>query len=107
VHDFPHLGKGKAIPYGTYDVARDEALVNVGITQNGEFAVESIRRWWRLLGGRRTPRPRALLICADAEAATGTGCGRGKFTCSVLSDHLAPPIIVCHYPPGTSKVEQD
>ena len=30
VHDFPSMAKGKAIPYGTYDVSRDEALVNVG-----------------------------------------------------------------------------
>ena len=30
VHDFPIPGRGKAIPYGTYDVMRDEAVVNVG-----------------------------------------------------------------------------
>jgi hypothetical protein len=31
VHDFPHLGKGKAIPYGAYDIARNRAVVNVGV----------------------------------------------------------------------------
>ena len=52
VHDFPALGTGKAIPYGTYDVARDEAVVNVGITHDtAEFAVDSIRRWWHELAG--------------------------------------------------------
>ena len=46
VHHFPGTGVGKAIPYGTYDVARNEAVVNVGIThETAEFAVESIRRW--------------------------------------------------------------
>ncbi len=45
VHDFPGTGVGKAIPNGTYDVARDEAVVNVGIThETADFAVESIRR---------------------------------------------------------------
>ena len=45
VHDFPSLGKGKAIPYGAYDIARDRAVVSVGITHDAaEFAVESIRR---------------------------------------------------------------
>ncbi|MGH9201165.1 MAG: ISAzo13-like element transposase-related protein [Vicinamibacterales bacterium] len=34
VYDFPHLGKGKAIPYGTYDVAGDRALVNVGVSHD-------------------------------------------------------------------------
>ena len=57
VHDFPAKGVGKAIPYGTYDVARDEAVVNVGIThETAEFAVESIRRWWRLSASRCTRR---------------------------------------------------
>ena len=51
VHDFPSLGQGKAIPYGAYDLARDRAVVNVGVTHDtAEFAVESIRRWWRLDG---------------------------------------------------------
>src|SRR5882762_4403564 len=31
-HDFPSLAQGKAVPYGTYDVAADQGLVNVGIT---------------------------------------------------------------------------
>ena len=53
VHDFPHLGQGKAIPYGAYDVARDKALVNVGVSHDtAEFAVESIRLLWRI----RLPR---------------------------------------------------
>ena len=30
VHDFPTQSVGKAIPYGTYDVTRDEAAVNIG-----------------------------------------------------------------------------
>ena len=32
VYDFPHLGEAKAIPYGAYDIARDRAVVNVGVT---------------------------------------------------------------------------
>jgi hypothetical protein len=46
IHDFPSLGVGTAIPYGAYDVYRNEGMVNVGMTQDtAEFAVESIRRW--------------------------------------------------------------
>src|SRR5437899_3001039 len=73
VHDFPAPGVGKAIPYGTYDVTRDEAVVNVGIThETAEFAVESIRRWWHLLGRKAYPKARQLLICADAGGSNGT-----------------------------------
>ncbi len=32
VHDFPHLGRGKAVPYGAYDIARNRAVVNVGVS---------------------------------------------------------------------------
>ena len=57
-HDFPEKDdKGrtiKAVPYGVYDIGRNEAWVNVGITYDtAEFAVASIRTWWRRLGRRR------------------------------------------------------
>jgi hypothetical protein len=104
VHDFPHLGKGKAIPYGTYDVARDEAVVNVGIThETAEFAVESIRRWWRLLGRKAYPHAQRLLICADAGGSNGARLRAWKVELQGLADRLALRITVCHYPPGTSK----
>jgi len=104
VHDFPHLGKGRAIPYGTYDVARDEALVNVGIThETAEFAVASIRRWWRLLGRKAYPQAKRLLICADAGGSNGNRLRAWKVHLQRLADDLPLAITVCHYPPGTSK----
>jgi hypothetical protein len=104
VHDFPHLGKGKAIPYGTYDVARDEALVNVGIThETAEFAVASIRRWWRLLGRQAYPEASRLLICADAGGSNGNRLRAWRVHLQQLADTLPIAITVCHYPPGTSK----
>jgi hypothetical protein len=104
VHDFPAKGVGKAIPYGTYDVARDEAVVNVGIThETAEFAVESIRRWWRLLGRKAYPEAQRLLICADAGGSNGTRLRAWKAHLQTLADWLTIPVTVCHYPPGTSK----
>ena len=89
VHDFPTQGVGKAIPYGTYDVTRDEAVVNVGIThETAEFAVESIRRWWRLLGRKAYPQARRLLICADAGGSNGTRLRAWKVHLQVLADRL-------------------
>ena len=103
-HDFPHLGAGKAIPYGTYDIARDQAVVNVGITHDtAEFAVESIRRWWRLMGKRCYPTANRLLISADAGGSNGPRLRAWKVHVQRLATELALPITVCHYPPGTSK----
>jgi Rhodopirellula transposase DDE domain len=107
VHDFPQQGIGKAIPYGTYDLARDEAVVNVGIThETAEFAVESIRRWWRLLGRKAYPQSRRLLICADAGGSNGARLRAWKLHLQRLSDRLHLSTTVCHYPPGTSKWNQ-
>jgi DDE family transposase len=104
VHDFPAQGIGKVIPYGTYDVTRDEAVVNVGIThETAEFAVESIRRWWRVLGRKAYPQARDLLICADAGGSNGTRLRAWKVYLQALADQLGMAVTVCHYPPGTSK----
>ena len=55
-HDFPDPRKGKAVPYGVYDLQHNEAWVSVGISSDtAEFAVESIRCWWKRLGRRRHP----------------------------------------------------
>ena len=73
VHDFPSLAEGTAIPYGAYDVHRNEGMVNVGMTHDtAEFAVESIRRWWRHFGVRHYPEARRLFICADSGGSNAT-----------------------------------
>ena len=104
VHDFPTLGRGKAVPYGAYDIARNRAVVNVGVSHDtAEFAVESIRRWWRLDGRRIYRDSRRLLICADSGGSNGHKPRAWKLGLQGLADELAMPITVCHYPPGTSK----
>jgi hypothetical protein len=103
-HDFPHLGAGKPIPYGTYDIAQDRAVVNVGVTHDtAEFAVESLRRWWRLMGRRTYPAARRLLISADAGGSNGHRLPAWKLHLQHLANELRIPITGCHYPPGTSK----
>ena len=104
VHDFPHLGYGKAVPYGAYDIARNRAVVNVGVSHDtAEFAIESIRRWWRLDGRRLYRNAQRLLICADSGGSNGHKLRVWKLGLQTLADEIAMPITVCHYPPGTSK----
>ena len=104
VYDFPSQAEGKAIPYGAYDIARNRAVVNVGVThETAEFAVESIRRWWRMDGRRHYREARRLLICADSGGGNGSRQRAWKVQLQGLSDEIGMPITVCHYPPGTSK----
>jgi transposase len=104
VYDYPALGRGTAIPYGTYDLQNNQGLVNVGMTHDtAEFAVESIRRWWSQLGRHRYPRAKALLICADGGGSNGSRSRGWKFCLQRWVDQIGFPVTICHYPPGTSK----
>jgi hypothetical protein len=103
-HDFPDPRKGKAVPYGVYDLEHNEAWVSVGISSDtAEFAVEAIRRWWRRLGRRRYPDAKRLLITADSGGSNGSRNRLWKVELQRLSDELGMEVEVCHFPPGTSK----
>jgi transposase len=105
-HDFPDKQKGKAVPYGVYDIGHNEAWVNVGISHDtAEFAVASIRQWWRRLGRRRYPRGRLkrILVIADSGGSNSPRTRLWKYELQRLSDELRVHIEVCHFPPGTSK----
>lgn len=104
IYDFPHLGVGPAIPYGAYDQQRNEGFVNVGISHDtAEFAVESVRRWWRWIGRRRYPRAQRLLLCADGGGSNGSRNRAWKYHLQQLANQSRLAITVSHYPPGTSK----
>jgi hypothetical protein len=103
-HDFPDPRKGKAVPYGVYDLRHNEAWVSVGISSDtAEFAVASIRRWWQRLGRRRHPQATRLLITADSGGSNSSRNRLWKVELQKLSDEFGLAIEVCHFPPGTSK----
>jgi hypothetical protein len=104
VHDFPGDAIGKAIPYGVYDMARNEAWVSVGRDHDTPaFAVASIRQWWTMMGRRAYPQAEALLITADAGGSNGYRSRAWKAELQRLADDLHLCIHVSHFPPGTSK----
>ena len=104
VYDYPQLGVGTAIPYGAYDVQRNEGFVNVGTTHDtAEFAVESLRRWWRLFGQRHYPPAQRLLVCADGGGSNGSRNRAWKYNLQQFCERSNLAVTVCHYPPGTSK----
>lgn len=103
-HDFASRSIGKAIPYGIYDVKRNEGLVNVGISSDtAEFAVNSIMKWWNEFGERNYLDAQELLICADGGGSNGSSNRLWKYCLQRFSDKSGLEITVAHYPPGTSK----
>ena len=104
VHDFPDDAVGKAVPYGVYDMARNEAYVSVGQDHDtSAFAVASIRRWWMTMGRRAYPEADELLITADAGGSNGYRARAWKIELQDLADEIGLRICVSHFPPGTSK----
>lgn len=104
VHDFPDPRKGKAVPYGVYDLSHNEAWVSVGVSSDtAEFAVETIRTWWKRLGRRRHPQANRLLITADSGGSNSSRNRLWKVELQRLSDETGLEMEVCHFPPGTSK----
>jgi hypothetical protein len=93
-----------AIPYGAYDVERNEGFVNVGVSrETAEFAVESIRRWWKMVGRRRYPQARSLLITADCGGGNGSRRKGWKWYLQQFAEEFGISVTVCPFPPGTSK----
>ncbi len=104
VHDFPQDATGKAIPYGVYDMGRNEAWVNVGRDHDTPaFAVASIRRWWSVMGKSKYPEAEELFITADAGGSNGYRLRAWKHELQKFADETNMRIRVSHFPPGTSK----
>ncbi len=104
VHDFPHPSVPRAYPYGIYDFGRNTGFVNVGTDHDtGAFAVASIRGWWRAEGRRLYPNTRTLLITADGGGSNGYRLRLWKMELQGFADKAGLSIVVCHFPPGTSK----
>ena len=104
VHDFLIPEQGKAIPYGVYDLKRNEGWVSVGIDHDtSAFAANTIRRWWKVMGKPAYRKARELLITADAGGSNGHRVRLWKWEMQRLADETKLSITVCYFPPGTSK----
>jgi hypothetical protein len=102
--DYPSEAEGVAIPYGIYDLTRDEGFVVVGTShQTPQFAVAAIRLWWIKVGRRVYPGKKHLLIEADCGGANGNRCWLWKYGLQQLADEFGLTIIVTHLPTNASK----
>ncbi len=104
MYDFPSEAKGKALPYGIYDITRNEGYVVVGTSHDTPtFAVRSIRRWWLARGRKIYPHSKHLLIQADCGGSNGNKCWVWKVRLQAFADEFGLTITATHYPTGTSK----
>lgn len=104
MHDFPDPKRGKAVPYGVYDLAENTAGVSVGVSHDtAQFAVAAIRRWWRKLGRKRYSQAKRLLITADSGGSNASRNRLWKVELQKFADETGMTVEVCHFPPGTSK----
>jgi transposase len=104
MHDFADPVLGKAIPYGVYDIARDEGWVSVGVSHDtAQFAVEAIRQWWLRMGRGAYPAAPEILITADGGGSNGSRVRLWKAELQRLADETGLRLHVRHFPPGTSK----
>jgi transposase len=103
-HDFPDPELGKAVPYGVYDVAGDTGWVSAGgSADTAEFAVSTIRRWWTEVGAVAYPGASKLLITADSGGSNSARGRLWKRELAAFAKDTGLDVVVCHFPPGTSK----
>lgn len=103
-HDFPSSAWGKVIPYGVYDLARNEALLYLAQGYDtGQLAVDAVRRWWHRLGKWRYPAEAPLLLLADCGGSNGYRVPLFRNRLQQLANQLSKVIRVCHLPPYCSK----
>lgn len=103
-YDFPGDAECRAIPYGIYDVLHKQGHISVGISADTpQFAVRSIREWWKHTGTKRYPKATKLLITADSGGSNGHRPRLWKRELQRWADADGLAITVNHYPRGASK----
>ncbi|GFO97345.1 transposase [groundwater metagenome] len=104
MHDFMKKELGRGIPYGVYDMLLNKGWVSVGTDNDtAEFAVETIRRWWKTMGILSYSNASKLMITADGGGSNGSRVKLWKVELQTLANETGMEISVSHFPPGTSK----
>ncbi|HDL00885.1 MAG TPA: ISAzo13 family transposase, partial [candidate division Zixibacteria bacterium] len=104
VYDFIDNDLGKAVPYGIYDMAKNQGWVSVGISKDtAEFAVNTIRTWWQQMGKEQYGTAKKLLVTADGGGSNSSRSRLWKKELQLFATETGLEIKVCHFPPGTSK----
>ncbi len=104
-HDFKSDSIGTAIPYGIYDLNKNNGYVIIGKSKDtSSFSTDAIEEWWRVEGNKHYPQTKHILIFADGG---GSNSSRSRVWKKGIQDKLCDKynlsVTICHYPPGASK----
>jgi Rhodopirellula transposase DDE domain len=103
-YDFPSLADGKGIPYGVYDITKNQGWVSVGTDHDtAQFAVNTIYQWWCQMGKIAYANAKELLVTADGGGSNGSRNRLWKYELQDFANKANLDVMVCHFPPGTSK----
>jgi len=104
VHDFEIEELGKVVPYGVYDIDHNRGWINLGVdSDTAEFAVESIRQWWKNIGKKSYTHAKSLTITADSGGSNSSRARLWKYELQKFANETELQIRIRHFPPGTSK----
>lgn len=103
-HDYSHLGKGKVIPHGIYDLQKNTGFITIGnSSETADFIVDNLRWWWFNHGMKDYPTARNLLLLCDAGGGNSYRHHAFKKELQAFAKEIGVDIIVAHYPPYASK----
>jgi hypothetical protein len=90
---------GKAVPYGMYDLVHNSGFINIGIDhETAEFAVESLRRWWKIIGSILYPTNKEVLIVANGGGSNGARNRQWKQQLQQFANETGLVITIYHLP---------
>jgi len=103
-HDYSHLADGKISPHGIYDMKKNIAFINIGVSaETAEFICDSLKSWWRKHGKNGYPKANEIIIFCDAGGANSYRHNIFKSELQMLVNEINMSIKIVHYPPYTSK----
>jgi len=104
-YDYPSWASGTGTPFGVYDILHKYGFVNVGISYNtGEFAVQSIKKYYETFGYKSYQNNKKMLILADGGGSNGCRLKLWKYDLQhKICNEFGMEVTVAHYPTGTSK----
>lgn len=103
-HDYYYLSQGKVIPHGIYDLQLNEGYISIGSSsETAEFIADNLLWWWDNYGIHNYPDANAILILCDAGGGNDHRHHIFKKQILNLARKIGIDIIICHYPPYSSK----
>jgi len=103
-HDYQYLSTGSVIPHGIYDLLANKGYISIGNShETAEFIKDNLLWWWDNFGIHQYPDAKSILILCDAGGGNSYRHHAFKKHMLDLAKIIGIEIIICHYPPYSSK----